>query len=739
MDCEINWNEKQWEENYNFVKQYSNENEGKIPIRTRNKERIIYQGIYIGTWCQSQRTNYRKKKLSKERFDKLQLIDGWFWEYDLDAIWEENYELLKEYVNLKKIIPKQACIYKEKNIGGWVDRQRFLYRNKKLNKKRIKKLESISNWFWEFAIDKKWNKNFELLKEYVIKEVRQKENKNKKRIYKNSYLPNGTVKYKNVSIGSWCNTLRMKKETLTKIQIKKLESIHGWFWDREEKWNKCYNLLKEYISLGNDLPHGNIIYKKYTIGRWCSTQRRFYDKLTDARKIKLELIKGWAWNKDILNKKDKIWDKHFELVKEYYSLGQPNGIIKRNTLGRQKEILIYKNIDIGSWCIKQRTDFNRKRPTCTEQHIQKLESIPTWTWGHLDYLWNETYKILKEYIKKNNKLPIQTEKYKTYNIGSWVGTQRSNYKNKKLTKEIIDKLESISLWSWNTIDTKWNNKYESLKQFVLKNKKIPSKRGTLQNWCTTQRNKYKNKNLNNEQIKNLECIPCWFWEINLDNIWNEKYKIFKEYIKTNKKLPTKKDIYKKIKLRNWYDDQQMNYKNNKLKKERIKKLESIPGWIWWNQKTITNKIITNKSKKKQQQIPNFENISLKNKTCSLRETRPEQRKLRDYLIAKKEHKCIICKNKKPLRYLIAAHLKPHNILIDEEKIDCNIVEFMCLECHASYDDGFIGINNGILKISKNAEEYYHTQYKNLINKRNNNYTDNNKKYFDYHYNEIFKK
>jgi hypothetical protein len=116
--------------------------------------------------------------------------------------------------------------------------------------------------------------------------------------------------------------------------------------------------------------------------------------------------------------------------------------------------------------------------------------------------------------------------------------------------------------------------------------------------------------------------------------------------------------------------------------------------------------------------------------------RPEQYKLRNYLINYKEHKCIICRIKKPVKLLQCAHLKPHCDIDDETKCDYNIVEFMCLECHKLYDEGDLGIDNGYLVV-KDIHEYL--QYEELQNKKIECYNDKNKIYFDYHFQHIYHK
>jgi len=124
------------------------------------------------------------------------------------------------------------------------------------------------------------------------------------------------------------------------------------------------------------------------------------------------------------------------------------------------------------------------------------------------------------------------------------------------------------------------------------------------------------------------------------------------------------------------------------------------------------------------------------KKFALKEVRTEQARLRTHLINKKEHKCVICNKFLPLCLLETAHLKPRCSLKLSEKEDNAVCEFMCRYCHKLYDSGFLGICDGLLKVSPNLiADGYDLNY--TENKLINCYNERNKQYFDFHYKYIF--
>lgn len=126
------------------------------------------------------------------------------------------------------------------------------------------------------------------------------------------------------------------------------------------------------------------------------------------------------------------------------------------------------------------------------------------------------------------------------------------------------------------------------------------------------------------------------------------------------------------------------------------------------------------------------------KVYELKEKREEQQTLRNYLVSNRESRCIICSKTLPLVLLETAHIKPRCILNKIERVDVNVVEFMCRFCHKLYDSGSIAVNNGKLEISNKLNiENFDLDYQHNTNIEK--YNNNNNTYFNFHYKYIFNK
>ena len=135
-----------WEENYALLLDFMEEHdESSVGLDT-------YNGVKLGIWCETQRQNYKKDKLSDERIERLNEIAGWRWgkkKEKKDPTWEENYALLIDFVGEHDRLPVATDAYKGIQLGSWCVTQRQNYKKDKLSDERKDKLETIPLWFWK--------------------------------------------------------------------------------------------------------------------------------------------------------------------------------------------------------------------------------------------------------------------------------------------------------------------------------------------------------------------------------------------------------------------------------------------------------------------------------------------------------------------------------------------------------------------------------------------------------------
>ena len=356
-----------------------------------------------------------------------------------------------------------------------------------------------------------WQEKYNLLLEYV------KEFKCLPKLH--------CAKYKDIDIAGWVSHQRRNKLKITTERKKALELVPGWSWDVfKTAWQEKYDLLLEYVKEFKCLPKRNTKYKDVDIASWIANQcnaKRGTNKsiMTSEREKALELIPGWHWDVNL----DLEWQEKYDLLLEY--------VTEFECLPKQLENK-YKNVDIAGWVSHQK---NAKKGTSrgkmTSERKEKLELIPGWGWDVVDTGWQKNCDLLIEYVKEFKRIPSKLTQYKDVNIGSWVASQRQSKRGRgkgKITPDRIKSLEDIPEWSWEigTIpehrsedyDTKWQEKYDLLLEYVNEFECLPKRNTKYKNvniggWISTQREGKKGKKdtMTPEREIALEAIPGWKW------------------------------------------------------------------------------------------------------------------------------------------------------------------------------------------------------------------------------------
>ena len=207
----------------------------------------------------------------------------------------------------------------------------------------------------------------------------------------------------------------------------------------------------------------------------------------------------------------------------------------------------------------------------------------------------EKFKIFKEYIEENNKIPIKSTNYKSVNIGRWWGTQKSyvsskedeKYKTLAINNIIKQNLDEY-IKNKDSNETKKNftydEKLEALINYVEKEDKIPTKKSSyndinvgyfLINLKTKLNSKedevYKTLSKNKKLKINLdEYLQTKEKNKDKKNLsFDESFNLLTEFIDKNERLPICKEKFKDIGIGNWYQHQKqkIDSKNNEIYKK----------------------------------------------------------------------------------------------------------------------------------------------------------------------------
>ena len=338
--------EERWQKNYELLKEYV---EAKNCLPTARTE---YKGVKLGIWINNQKQAWNKGNLTDKYENMLRSVGIDFDTKINEKRWLENYDLLKEYIEEKGALPNKSTEYKGTKLGRWFIHQKQADKAGNLSHSHKNLLRSIGVVLNVSTREKRWLKNYELLKEYISI---------------NGLLLREQTEYKGVKLGSWVrrqkrdyregNLLSDRETMLNSIGLKLNVST------QPKRWLYNYELLKEYVTAEGVLPATKTEYKGIRLGRWLLYQKQAYDdgKLSDERK---NMLKAAGVELDV-DGNERRWLNNYELLKEYITT---KGVLPATRTE-------YKGVNLGVWLLYQKQTYDKGNLSSSRENMLRFAGV----------------------------------------------------------------------------------------------------------------------------------------------------------------------------------------------------------------------------------------------------------------------------------------------------------------------------------------------------------------------------
>lgn len=161
------------------------------------------------------------------------------------------------------------------------------------------------------------------------------------------------------------------------------------------------------------------------------------------------------------------------------------------------------------------------------------------------------------------------------------GVQRREYKSSKLSLDRVARLEQLG-FVWDPLAAAWEEMFAALCAYKLTHGdgNVP-KRGKdnpqLGVWCGVQRRAYKTNKLSPDRVKRLEELG-FVWD-QLAVAWEEMFAALRAYAETHGDCNVPQNCKGNVKLGAWCSTQRMQYKKDRLSRDRVQRLEQL-GFRW---------------------------------------------------------------------------------------------------------------------------------------------------------------
>lgn len=452
------------------------------------------------------------------------------------------------------------------SLGAWCTVQRTLRRRGLLAPEREAALGSLRGWSWDPVEDQWWD-NFEALASWAREHGGA------------ASCPQQLV-WDGQRIGHWVNTVRghFKEGVLVDSErIAALESLPGWSWDvRADAWRAHFDSLAGWASVhGHASPSAGAVVDGFDLGRWVHKQRIAVrsGRLDAGRCAELRALPGW-----VDHEREAGWEEGYARLVAWAASHE--GAIPAQT------VVLGDGYTLGGWVTTQRERYRRGR--LDVRRVERLEAISGWGWSPVLEAWSAGYRQLRDFARREGHAAVPLDFVDGgFPLGAWVGTQRGLRGRGVLAADRVAALEALPGWTWNVPDRRFAAGVTAVARFVAREGHCEPPGPHIENgvmlasWIYRVRELHSSGRLEAGRLDQLEAIVGWQWEPPASS-WDRSYARLCSWLDDHDGVyPGQRVVLDDgFRLGAWVNKQRCRGRAGGLALERVRRLETLPGWMW---------------------------------------------------------------------------------------------------------------------------------------------------------------
>jgi hypothetical protein len=376
------------------------------------------------------------------------------------------------------------------------------------------------------------------------------------------------------SLGLWVANQRGRWNTLDDERRQRLQALPGWTLDAKAAfWEEGFHHLQRYAEEnGNTNVPQKYIEGGFKLGVWINTQRINWSKLDEERKQRLQKLPGWTDNT-----RNAQWENGFDHLVRY---------VEERGDSRVRSDCVVDGFRLGQWVTVQRKNWE----SLSDERRKRLEELPGWAVSARADLWEEGFRRLQEYVRRN-KHACPPQSYADpdgFQLGSWVAGQRQSNNKGTLSADRKARLHKLPGWEWTPNDTRWEDSFRRLEKYAKNNghasppQKYEDSDGyRLGAWVSLQRRLEAKGRLSPDLRDRLHKLPGWEWTPRA-TMWEEAFRRLQEYVRKNgHAFPPQSYVdHDGYLLGAWVSQQRQKNAKGLLSRDRRERLSKLPGWEW---------------------------------------------------------------------------------------------------------------------------------------------------------------
>lgn len=523
-----------------------------VPKRMRERKKLA-------NWVVQQRVSRNAGNLSPEKIALLDRI-GFKW-HPAGHRWRENYLALRDFKQRFEHCRVPQEWPENKRLATWVCTQRLRRKADVLSDERVRALDKLG-FDWEIDVGT-WEQRFAELCAFKDR-------------FKHTRVH---VKWpENPQLGTWvvAQRYRRRKGKLRADHEQRLNEIE-FEWDvlgpDRTRWEEMFAQLLAFKDQSFQVTSR----ENKPFVEWIQRQRRLYrdGKYPTDLKERLNAI-GFPWIPD----RSKVWGEM--MLAELVAHHRVNGTCdfdKAHPASRS----------LKNWCTKQRKLHAAGKLSADQVasldalgFVWIIRKVPGSGAGERQTessVWDAMFSQLVEYYKIHGDYNVPQVWSANPAFGRWVASQRSAWRQNKLSSERKRRLEATG-FNWRVYDATWENTFERARPFFTSFQRNGSRGrgpGELRAWMITQRLLKKSGKLDAERERRL-TEAGFEWEPHQQQ-WQRMYRQLEEFKRTHGDCRVPAGWKENPQLAHWVGVQRAAQKAGKLAAERTGSLELL-GFEW---------------------------------------------------------------------------------------------------------------------------------------------------------------
>lgn len=243
-------------------------------------------------------------------------------------------------------------------------------------------------------------------------------------------------------------------------------------------------------------------------------------------------------------------------------------------------------IELGQWVHACRTAY--WEATLPPVNVRYLAAQPAWDWGMpRAKSWRAGFLAFEGYVVENDTALVPTGTVVDgISLPVWCDHQRARYAVGDMHSTRIELLEGVPGWQWDANTLRWESGLSALRSHLCDNTLGSVRRGLrvagidLGAWVQRCRQDYNVGALSSDRIDALEAIEGWQWGRSVDT-WAAGLAALEAFVCAHgHSNPVQRARINDFAVGTWVNERRRDYRAGSLESEKVRILDSLPGWEW---------------------------------------------------------------------------------------------------------------------------------------------------------------